>query len=65
MRTDKEILREELKRNELIASQRINKFSAVRKLSHIRENTIGTLSPGLLRNPTYKTRASSKFYLIF
>lgn len=63
MRTNKELLREELKKNELIASQRIYKFSAVRKLSHIRENTIGTLSPGLVRNPTYKTRASSKLYI--
>lgn len=56
IRADKENLKQELKKNELLNSQKM-KNSAVKKLSHIRDTV---LLPSIVSKRSYKTRTSSK-----
>ena len=56
MRNNKEEIKQELRRNEMLSSHRMNKMSAVRKLSHIPDS-----STGQFIRSAYHTRTSSSW----
>ena len=58
MRTESENIKKEVKRTEMLSSQKLHKLSAVKKLSQIPDSPVKNGHPTLL-HPTFRTRTSS------
>ena len=64
MRTESENIKKEVKRTEMLSSQKLQKLSAVKKLSQIPDSPVKNAHTTLLR-PAFRTRTSSSIFFFF